>query len=247
MKKTEKKQLKVLLLQIREDIVVKEEEHRSFALHSGLELSQITVHNTFDEPLFGPEILEGHDALFVGGASEASVLRPEKYSFIQPCIDLLKFTAENSIPTFASCFGFQVAVLAFGGEIIRDEEIFEMGTCPINLTEEAKTDPIFKHISDKFYAISVHKERTSSLPENCVLLGSTELCCQTFRVKDKPFWGFQFHPELNLPCLVERLGVYQDQYTDGDNHYQKVIEGLQETPESNSLVRLFVDEILLKN
>lgn len=136
-KKLDKKQLKVLLLQIREDANVKEEEHKSFALHSGLEISQIAVHNTFDEPLFGPEILEGYDALFVGGASEASVLQPEKYSFIQPSIDLLKYTAENSIPTFASCFGFQVAVLAFGGEIIRDEEVFEMGTCPISLTEEA--------------------------------------------------------------------------------------------------------------
>ena len=245
MSKKKQADLRVLLLQIREDPVVTKEEQESFVLHSGLSLAQFSIHNTFDNPDFGPEILEGFDALFVGGASSASVLKPDEYPFIDSCKNLLSHCAESSFPTFASCFGFQAAVLAFGGEIIRDEEVYEMGTVSISLTGAASTDPLFKYLSGDFYAISVHKEKAIKLPENCLLLGETELCCQAFRVIDRPFWCFQFHPELNRPCLVERLGVYKDQYTDGENQYQEVINALKEVPESNSLVRLFVEKILI--
>ena len=61
-----RKDLKILLLQIRDDANVRKEELESFAKYSELDLAQI-------------DVLNGYHALYVGGASEANVLEPQKY------------------------------------------------------------------------------------------------------------------------------------------------------------------------
>lgn len=241
-----KNQLKVLLLQIRDEASVRREELESFAQHSGLEVEQITIHNVFDHPHFNPDIINGYDALFIGGASEASVLEEEHYPFLQSGYRLIHHCVESSIPTFASCFGFQMAIMAFGGEILRDLVHYEMGTCSIDQMPAGKKDPLFQHIPSSFKAVSVHQEKALDLPPNCELLAHTEECCHAFRVKNKPFWGFQFHPELNREKLIERLNVFKEKYTDDQDHYQNVIADLDETPHSNRLLKIFVEEVLLK-
>ena len=111
-------QLKILLLQIRDSAQVRQEEHQSFAEYCGVTLDQIDILNVFDTPEFSLTVVDGYDALFVGGASEANVLKPELYPFVEQCQQLLRHCAENGKPVFASCFGFQLAVLALGGEIL---------------------------------------------------------------------------------------------------------------------------------
>jgi len=239
--------LRILLLQIRQDSVVRQEEVASFCRYANLSSVQIDVFNVFDHPTFDQKILANYDALFIGGASEASVLKPDQFPFIQPSIDLVQACVESSFPTFASCFGFQLAILAFGGEIIRDESDFEMGTIPIELTEAAKRDPVYQGIPNHFKAVSVHQEKCLQLPGNCQLLAYTNSCTHSFKVVDRPFWAFQFHPELDRPTLTERLGVYRDQYTEDAEHFNAIFDGLEETPDSNLLLENFVDRVLLKS
>ena len=147
--------LKILLLQIRDDSKVRREELESFARYSDLSLTQFSVLNVFDQPKFSHEVLKGFDALYVGGASEANVLEPEKYKFVKYCIDLMKHASEIELPTFASCFGFQLAILAFGGKIFSKDKNYEMGSIPIKLTNLAKIDQVFKGIPNNFRALSV--------------------------------------------------------------------------------------------
>ena len=241
----EQEQLKILLLQIRDQQRVREEEFESFVAYSGLARDQIDILNVFDTPHFGSDVLEGYDSLFVGGASEASVLEPNRYPFVDSSIQLLQHCLQIDMPVFASCFGFQLAVLALGGEIIRDKENFEMGTIPIRLSNAAAADVLFHDTPDNFRAVSVHKERAPSLPANCELLAYTESCTHAFRVSGKPFWAFQFHPELDRATLVERLTIYKSNYTDGDDHLDKVLSAALETPESNTLVRKFTERVLV--
>jgi GMP synthase (glutamine-hydrolysing) len=239
--------LKVLLLQIRNQSRVREEELTSFVGYSGLQANQLDVLNVFDTPDFGIEVLDGYDALFVGGASEASVLEPDTYPFVAPSIRLLRHCIDIDLPVFASCFGFQLAVLALGGTIIRDQANFEMGTLPIFLTDVAANDPLFHDVPDGFPAVAVHKERATDLPEQCELLAYTETCAHAFKVTDKPFWAFQFHPEVDRATLVERLTIFKAHYTDGDEHLDKILQAAVETPDSNGLVKKFVERVLVEN
>jgi len=237
--------LKVLLLQIRRDRQVRREEHESFSDYSGLRPDQIDIHNVFDRPHFEPAIVDGYDALFVGGASDASVLEPEVYTFVPSGEKLLRACIERSLPVFASCFGFQLVVTALGGTITRDKENFEMGTVPISLRPTAHGDPVFRGVNDGFQAVSVHQEKTTQPPAGCIELAYTKECCHSFRVIGRPFWAFQFHPEVDKARLVERLTFYKEKYTDGDGHLDAVLAAAVETPESNGLVRNFVDRVLV--
>lgn len=238
-------ELKLLLLQIRDTQETCIEEHESFAKYSGLKSSQIDILNVFETPFFEPHVIDGYDALFVGGSSEASVLEPEKYPFLEDCKRLLHYCIEQEIPTFASCFGHQLAVIALGGEIIHDEKDFEMGVIPISLNENAKDDPIFRDTPDGFLAISVHRERTLEAPNGCIPLAFTSPCSHSFRVAGKPFWTAQFHPEVDRQVLVDRLTRYKARYTSGDDHLEKILANAVETPESNGLLKKFVDRVLL--
>lgn len=238
---------KILLLQIRDKPAVRAEELSSFTSFAGISSDQIDVLNVFDRPFFPPEIVDDYAALIVGGASEASVLEPDVYTFLPDCVRMLQYVLENSIPCFASCFGFQLAVVALEGKIVRDKSGFEIGTVPISLTELAETDLIMAELPDPFYAVSVHRERAPHLPQQCELLAYTDKCPHAFKVKGKPFWAFQFHPEVDKKILVERLTIYSEQYTDDAEHLQDVLRGAVETPESNLLVRKFVDYLRSQN
>ena len=172
----EKQKLKILLLQIRDDSIVRAEEVQSFALHSGLGESQIHIHNVFDHPQFDTDIVSGFDALFIGGASEASVLEEDRFTFLHSGYKLIHYCLEHSIPTFASCFGFQMAIMAFGGTITRDTSDYEMGTCDIHRTQLGESDLLFQALPSTFKAVSVHQEKATILPVNCELLAQTDNC-----------------------------------------------------------------------
>ena len=177
----QRKDLKILLLQIRDDANVRKEELESFAKYSELDLDQFEVLNVFDKPKFNSEELNGFDALYVGGASEANVLEPKKYEFVNDCIRLIKYAGDNSIPTFASCFGFQLAVLAFGGTILSKDSDYEMGSIPIRLTNLAEIDPVFKGTKDNFNALSIHRQYAIELPSKLDLLAYTDQCLHSFK------------------------------------------------------------------
>ena len=182
-----KSELRILLLQIRANEQVRKEEHASFAAYSGLDVDQFQVLNVFDTQHFEGSVLDGYDGLFIGGASEASVMEPERYLFVKSCIQLIQYCLANDVPVFASCFGFQLAVLALDGRIVRDQSDYEMGTPAISLTPASREDALFKDVPDGFRAVSVHKERTPKLPAGCVLLAETEACPHAFRVEGRQF------------------------------------------------------------
>ncbi len=240
-----KKNLNILLLQIRDNRNVRVEEHQSFANFSKIEPHQIEILNVFDTPSFKPNLIDNYDALYVGGASEANVLEPKKYPFIKNCIELLRYAAEISKPTFASCFGFQLAVLAFGGIILNKDKDYEMGTVKISLTDKAKSDLVYQGIQDRFPAVSVHRQYASTIPEPLEILAYTGQCVHSFKYKNKPLWAFQFHPEVDRNTLVKRLTIFSRHYTDNAEHLKEVLGSAVETPESNILLGNFVERVLL--
>ena len=241
----QRRDLKLLLVQIRDEQQVRQEEHLSFARYAGLAPGQIEILNLFDQPQFDLAVADGYDAVLIGGASEANVLEPEIYPFVGQSQALIRYCVERSQPVFASCFGFQLAVLALGGEILHKEHGFEMGTLPISLTAAATDDPLFCDIPDGFHAVSVHRQYAVELPQECELQAYTDQCLHAFRLKGKPFWAFQFHPEVDYQILVERLTFFKQKYTGGDSELDRVLREAVETPESNALVARFTERVLL--
>lgn len=239
-------QLKILLMQIRDDTVTRLEEFEEFVRYSGLGPEQFSVLDVFREPFFDKSCLDGYDALFVGGSSDASVTKPDVYPFVESAKRLLVHCLEQEIPVFASCFGFQVAVEALGGKVIVDKDRMEMGTYPLWLTEAAADDLLFQDVPNGFWAVSGHKERAVVLPEDAILLAYSDLCpYHAFKIANKPFYGFQFHPEVDARDLGIRIKRYQDRYLDEEDQLKDILQNLQNTAIANELIAKFVDRVIV--
>jgi len=238
--------LRILLLQIRDDEETMLEEYLEFVELSGLHEQQFTVLNTFRTPEFSPDCVLDYDALFVGGSSDASVLKPELYPFVHNCRGLIRYCYEHDIPVLASCFGFQLLTVEFGGTIILDEANQEMGLYEITLNDDAMRDPLLNDMPRTFYAVSGHRERAIKLPNIVTPYASSKLCeHHMFKANDKPIYGFQFHPEVTTKDLISRISRYRDRYLKNAEELQAVLDGATfETPESNGLIRKFVERVL---
>ena len=242
-------ELKVLLLQIREDEQTILEEFYEFVQFSKLHEEQVVKLNVFNNREFSPAVISGYDALMVGGSSDATVRDLETYDFVHSCKKLLRVCYEQNIPVLSSCFGFQIAVEEFGGKVILDKDNMEMGLYQVELNEQSLTDKLLFDYPNKFWAVSGHKERASILPKEAILLGGTDLCpYHIFTFKDKPFYAFQFHPEVDTKDLISRISRYQHRYLDEENSLQKIIDNaIHETTESNKIIERFIDRIVLNN
>jgi len=247
-KKVSKNELKPLYIQIRSDEVTKDEEFAEFVRYSGIPIENFTVVNVFNEPRFDAGRLDDHDLLFVGGTSDDNDDVSPPPILLEPSEStarVLKGALDANLPTLASCFGFQVAIVHLGGELVYDPAKMEMGSYDLCLTDEAKSDPIFCDTPNPFHAISGHKKRASKLPEGAVLLAYSDLCpIHAMRIGDN-FYATQFHPELDDRDLVARITRYQERYPLGDNGLQNIIDTIKPTPDSNALLKKFVEHIVL--
>lgn len=242
----QRQHLKILLMQIRDDEVTRLEELDEFVRYGQLQPEQIEVLDVFKRPEFEADCLDGYDALFIGGSSDASVTQPERYPFVESAKRLMADCLAQSIPVFASCFGFQAAVEALGGNVIVDKDNMEMGTYPLWLTEAAQEDVLFHDVPNGFWAVSGHKERAVTMPEHSILLVFSDRCpYHAFKMPGKPFYGFQFHPEVDAADLTARITRYQSRYLEGDDHLTQVLQNLQDTAIANQLIEKFIDRVLL--
>jgi GMP synthase (glutamine-hydrolysing) len=242
----QRSQLRILLMQIRDDAITQQEEFDEFVRYSQLEPQQFGVLDVFKTPAFDPTCMDGYDALFVGGSSDASVTQPDRYPFIEPAKRLLLHCLQQDIPVFASCFGFQAAVEALGGKVIVDKENMEMGTYPLWLTEAAADDLLLHDVPNGFWAVSGHKERAVTLPEAAILLAYSDRCpFHAFRIEGKPFYGFQFHPEVDPQDLTTRITRYQARYLETADLLTDILRDLHDTSIANQLIEKFVDRVLL--
>ncbi len=82
-------QLKILLMQIRDDEAVIVEERASFARHSGLATEQISLLNVFNTPAFPVTIVDDYDALYIGGSSNVNVLKTDPLPFLKDATALI--------------------------------------------------------------------------------------------------------------------------------------------------------------
>ena len=99
-------------------------------------------------------------------------------------------------PILGVCLGHQSIAYAFGGEIIRAKNLMHGKTSNIKIT---KRDDIFEGLPESFRVTRYHSlvVNPNKLP-NFIIPTSYSLDdneIMSIRVKDRPIYGVQFHPE----------------------------------------------------
>ena len=196
-----------LLMQVRNpDDPMAEHEIHAFALHLGCDHGQIRTWDLLSGSP-GREDLESVDIVLIGGSGDYSVVAGG--TWLEAALDAMRMLHEHDKPTFASCWGCQAMARALGGTVVTDTKRAEVGTHRLQLTEEGRTDPITGPLGDGFLAQMGHQDLVETLPPGGVLLASTDrVTNQAWKFHDKRIYCTQFHPELSLDLLLDRLRMY---------------------------------------
>lgn len=238
--------IRLLLIQMRKDPDMLLPERQSFVSLSGLEDEHFSTLDVFRQPDFAPQIIDRFDALIIGGLSDdpsdSVEMPPEVFPFIENLQGLMLHAIKIKKPAFLSCGGFMIASIALGGAVTLDPAFAELGVYDIQLTEAALRDPLFQDFPPRFKAVSGHQKSTVAVPAGCDLLAYTQKCpVHAFKVRQAPFYAFQFHPEIRCEELRARVELYKDKYFTNEEAYQAFIRLMADTSDANRIVGRFVE------
>ena len=133
-----------------------------------------------------PENLKEYKAVILSGSPFS--VRSENYLKI----DLSKIKGE--IPLLGVCYGAQFLAHFYGGEVTSSNKR-EYGRA--NLVDINFSDPFFNDISNKSQVWMSHSDTIKILPNNGILIASTEdVKNAAFKIDNELTYGIQFHPEV---------------------------------------------------
>lgn len=158
--------------------------HREWRTLRDLDVDTKIVPNTtpFKEIYAG-----GVDGLVLSGGAPRMGLQKE----LGNCREYLE---KADFPILGICAGHQFIAQFFGGEA-KPSKIPEFGKIELTLVKEDNT--LFKGVPKKSIVWESHNDEVTTLPKDFEVLGKSENCeIQAMHHKEKPFYGLQFHPEV---------------------------------------------------
>lgn len=147
------------------------------------------------------------------------------------------------VPLLGLCYGVGILTQHLGGLV--DRTYGETTSAvEVSLTEQGRSDPLFAGVPRTFMAFTGHKEACSRTPNDSVLLATGVACpVQSFRVGERAYVT-QFHPELDVDRLVERMVIYRNAGYFDPAEFDALVEaahvaGVDDSP--GRILRNFVD------
>jgi GMP synthase (glutamine-hydrolysing) len=200
-----------LLLATRAEDVAADGELAAVLRYGGLRREQVRRVRLEREPM--PAIdLDDYSGIIVGGSPFSSSDPEEGKSQVQRRVEreiaaLLDDVVAQDFPFLGACYG--VGTLGRHQGAVVDTTFAEpIGPVTVELTPEGVADPLLKTLPRRFAAFVGHKEAVRELPPGAVLLATSEAApVQMFRLQEN-LYATQFHPELDLDGLLQRVEVY---------------------------------------
>jgi len=140
-----------------------------------------------------PDLNQEYSHIIITG-SEASIIEREAWVYKE--IDFIQEAIDKGLSILGSCYGHQLLALAIvGPEAVRRSPHPEVGWVPIKIKDRGG---IFGNKSAA-HMFSIHFDEVIALNKDFSIIASSEFCdIHAFQFKDKPIWGIQAHPEINI-------------------------------------------------
>ncbi|GAA1729661.1 glutamine amidotransferase [Isoptericola hypogeus] len=201
-----------LFLGTRAEDVAADGEYRAVLRYSGLSASQLRRVRLEREPMPGVD-LDHYSGVVVGGGPFNSSDPPAEKSEVQVRVEremaaLLADVVPRDFPFLGACYGIGTLGTHLGAVVDRTYSE-PVGPAEITLTDDGARDPLLAGVPRRFTAYLGHKEAVAELPRSAtVLAASADAPVQMFRVGENVY-ATQFHPELDLAGLEQRVEVYR--------------------------------------
>jgi GMP synthase (glutamine-hydrolysing) len=114
-----------------------------------------------------------------------------------------EYLEKSNVPILGICAGHQFMARFYGGEV-KPSVVPEFGK--INLMILEKDDPLFAEVPEKSVVWESHNDEVTVVPKDFSVLAESENCkVQAMRHTKKPFYGLQFHPEVEHTEYGEQI------------------------------------------
>tara|TARA_B110000444_G_scaffold184074_1_gene173078 strand:+ start:2643 stop:3365 length:723 start_codon:yes stop_codon:yes gene_type:complete len=144
-----------------------------------------------------PANLDSFDVMFSMGGPMDTWMEEEHPWLIDEKKAIKEFVVQKKKPFVGFCLGCQLLGEVLGGKVVKSNPP-EIGILDINLTDQAKSDPLFSNFPNTFKALQWHSYEVQGLDNNheINILGSSEPTkYQIFNYKNYAY-GIQFHIEI---------------------------------------------------
>lgn len=177
---------------------------------------------------------------------EPNICELDKYPFLNNVISFTRHAISKNIPILGICLGHEILAYAAGGEVSRADGL-KAGFIEIS----HNSNWIFNKIYNPLTVFQYHFNEVVRLPGCAEILAESEGCrIQAFKIKDKPCFGIQFHPEISLQksigILIKRkefLELKRIDTTEAINLGQKKYNEDQ----AKAIIINYLDRAVLKN
>jgi len=147
-------------------------------------------------PAGGFEAYDG--VVLTGSLLSAYENRPE----VHRQIAFLRAAADAARPIFGSCWGLQLAAVAFGGTVARSAKGGEIGFArKIALTDAGRAHPLHAGRGVAYDAPAVHNDEVTAVPPGTLVTATNSISAvqgAEIPLGRSTFWGVQYHPEFSL-------------------------------------------------
>jgi GMP synthase (glutamine-hydrolysing) len=148
---------------------------------------------------FPPAPAETFDAVFIFGGG-MHVDQEDHHPWLREEDALVKTLLAEQVPVFGVCLGGQLIAKAAGAHV-GPAPREEVGWHEVELTPEARSDPVFAGVPARFEAFQWH-EYSFELPNGATPLAQNDVGLQAYRLGDFA-WGIQFHAEVTQDILED--------------------------------------------
>ncbi len=167
--------------------------HREWRTLKYLNVETKIVPNTIPYDTLLKENVHG---LVLSGGTPRIGLQPE----LGNCGEYLE---KADFPILGICAGHQFIALHFGGDA-QPAQTPEFGKVELHL--HTTNHPLFHNVPETSIVWESHHDEVTRLPKEFILLAESESCkVQAMSHKKQPFYGLQFHPEVDHTEYGEQI------------------------------------------
>jgi GMP synthase (glutamine-hydrolysing) len=205
-----------LILQLRPEAAVADNEFDAFLQKGGLDRSQVVRIRLDCESIPSGFDLDDYSGIIVGGGpgcvSDPADQKTDVERRIEDTIlGLMPAIAATDFPFLGCCYGIGILAHHLGAKVSKERYGEDVGAVECRLTNDGATDPLLKDLPSEFLAFVGHKEALQELPTGCSLLLTSGPCpYQMVRYKSN-IYATQFHPEADSHVFELRINIYKDE------------------------------------
>jgi GMP synthase-like glutamine amidotransferase len=147
-----------------------------------------------------------------------------RHQHLKDVFSLIAQTLRTDVPYLGVCFGGQILARAWGA-IVRPNEVKEIGTYQVGLTETGQADPLFAGFPGTFPVFQWHGD-TFRVPFEADLLVAGDDCKnQAFRKHNTV--ALQFHVEVTVDEVGRWCDAYADELAEFGKTRDEIVSGFE--------------------